>query len=140
MALRAANVWYGQMPFRAFGSAAWWNIEIMGVVTVVAGGLDTCLALGPGMEGVLVRLDILYHHPQPCFFRRQILLLDGFPQPLVTGHAIGFGRGNFFVRRFVVGNIQVTRHASHLAMDAFGKLVLLYRSQRADLSVRGGQR
>ena len=139
MALRAANVRYGQVPFRALGSASRRNIEIMRVVTVVAGGLDACLALGPGMKGVLVRLDVLYHHPQPGFFCRHILLLDGFPQLLVTGHAIGFGRGDFFVRRFVVGNILMTRHASHFSMDAFCILVLLDRSQRADFSVCSGQ-
>ena len=71
MALLAANLRYRQVPLSALGGAARRYIEIVRIVTVVTSRVRKCFVVRarPGVIGLLVRLDILYHHSQSCFFR-----------------------------------------------------------------------
>ena len=141
MTLLAANFRHRQVPLSALGSSAWRHIEIVGVVAIVAGRIGAGFIVGarPRMIGILVRLDILDHYSQSCFFFGQILLLHGFPQRLVASHAIGLRRRAFLVRRLVAGDVLVTGHARHLAVHAFSKQALLDCLQGARLPVRSSR-
>ena len=128
------------VPFAALGAAHRRHAEGVGTVAVLAIGFGVrrIVFVGRGVEGILIRFDILHHQAEPGFLFGQIFLFDGFPQCLVTGNTVGLSHGRIdLVRRDSVGDLLVACDALHVAMDTFVVLDLIHRRERPLLTLFG---
>ena len=120
------------------GGAARRHVESVRVVAIVADGIELgrVILVRPGVEGLLVGLDVLGDDAQPRLLGGLVVLLRGFPQVWWHCAQSAFGApATFLCGRDAVGDFLVAGDALHLGVHALAVFVRIDCLQRALFAV-----